>query len=189
MTGKRAFVRFDNAGNPQLFKSDQKVRIELAVPPSTNMPKVTGALHNIFLGPNEPLASFPAYWQVFFEKQNKGKASGQAKTTSAPQSRTWIANSRALRVAGKIVPPHATFTPDPSYDRTSRSYGAQGTTILWCVVNEQGAAEDIQIVKPLGMGLDERAVEAVAKWRFRPAMKDGKAVPVQINIQVNFRLN
>jgi TonB family protein len=46
----------------------------------------------------------------------------------------------------------------------------------------------IQVSRPLGLGLDEKAVEAVSKWRFKPAMKDGKPVPVTANIIVNFRL-
>jgi len=44
------------------------------------------------------------------------------------------------------------------------------------------------VARPLGMGLDEKAIEAVRTWRFEPAKKDGQPVPVQMNVEVSFRL-
>jgi TonB family protein len=46
----------------------------------------------------------------------------------------------------------------------------------------------MKVVRPLGMGLDQKALDAVKQWKFEPAMKDGKPVAVQINVEVNFRL-
>ncbi len=64
----------------------------------------------------------------------------------------------------------------------------QGTVSLALIVDAQGHARDIRVMRSLGMGLDEKAVEAVRKWRFQPGTKDGQAVAVQVNIEVNFRL-
>jgi TonB family protein len=55
-------------------------------------------------------------------------------------------------------------------------------------VDIDGNAKNIRVVRPLGMGLDEKAVEAVAKWRFKPGMKDGLPVAVKANVEVNFRM-
>jgi TonB family protein len=55
-------------------------------------------------------------------------------------------------------------------------------------VDENGKAVSIKVTKPLGLGLDQKAIEAVEKWRFKPGMKDGKAVPVIASVEVNFRL-
>ena len=55
-------------------------------------------------------------------------------------------------------------------------------------MNEKGAPTDIRVVKKLGLGLDEKAIESVTKWRFKPGMKDGKPVAVQATIEVAFRL-
>ena len=55
-------------------------------------------------------------------------------------------------------------------------------------VNEKGEPTEIRVVKKLGLGLDEKAIEAVQKWRFKPGMKDGKAVAVIATIEVSFRL-
>ena len=60
--------------------------------------------------------------------------------------------------------------------------------VLWLVVSPDGRPQQIRIQRSLGMGLDEKAIEAVKMWKFEPARKDGQAVPVMINVEVNFRL-
>ena len=60
--------------------------------------------------------------------------------------------------------------------------------MLSVVVDSEGHARNVKVVKSLGMGLDEKAIEAVEKWRFKPGMKDGHPVNVLATIQVNFRL-
>jgi len=77
---------------------------------------------------------------------------------------------------------------DPEYTEEARAAGQEGTVILAVVISEEGIARDIKVVRGLGQGLDAKAVDAVQRWRFRPAKKDGKAVPVAANIEVNFRL-
>ncbi len=59
--------------------------------------------------------------------------------------------------------------------------------MLQLVVTEKGRAGDIQVISPLGYGLDENAVAAIQKWEFMPGQKDGAAVPVRATIEVNFR--
>ena len=56
------------------------------------------------------------------------------------------------------------------------------------VVTPDGAAHGLRVVRSLGMGLDEKALEAVRQWRFEPARKDGKPVAVAVDVEVNFRL-
>ena len=60
--------------------------------------------------------------------------------------------------------------------------------VLMVVITLDGRATNIQVVKSPGLGLDEKAIEAVKNWKFEPAMKDGKPVAVQINVEVSFRL-
>ena len=56
------------------------------------------------------------------------------------------------------------------------------------IVDPNGTPQQVKVTRKLGMGLDEKAIEAVRKWKFEPAMKDGKPVAVQISVEVNFRL-
>ncbi|MGB8769208.1 MAG: energy transducer TonB [Candidatus Korobacteraceae bacterium] len=94
----------------------------------------------------------------------------------------------AYRVGGGVSAPKALYAPDPDYSEEARKAKYQGTVVLWLVVSADGKPQQIRVQRPLGMGLDEKAIEAVRQWRFEPAKKDGQPVPVMINVEVNFRL-
>jgi periplasmic protein TonB len=94
----------------------------------------------------------------------------------------------AYRVGGGVSAPKVLYDPDPEYSEEARKAKYQGTVVLWLVVSPDGHPQQIKVQRSLGMGLDEKAVEAVRQWRFEPAKKDGQAVPVMINVEVNFRL-
>lgn len=93
-----------------------------------------------------------------------------------------------FRVGGGVSAPRALFAPDPEYSEEARKSKYQGVVVLWLIVGPDGRPRDMKVVRPLGMGLDQKAIEAVRQWKFEPAMKDGKPVAVQINVEVNFRL-
>jgi protein TonB len=94
----------------------------------------------------------------------------------------------AYKVGGGVSAPKAIYAPDPEYSEEARKAKYQGTCVLWLVVGPDGRARDIRVARTLGLGLDEKAMEAVKTWKFEPAMKDGKPVAVQINVEVTFRL-
>src|SRR6202451_4568366 len=94
----------------------------------------------------------------------------------------------AFRVGGGVSAPKALDTPDPEYSEEARKAKYQGTCVLWLIVGPDGKPRDIAVARALGMGLDEKAIEAVRNWKFEPAMLNGKPVAVQINVEVNFRL-
>lgn len=92
------------------------------------------------------------------------------------------------RVGGGISAPTAVFSPDPDYTEEARRAKKQGTCVLWMIVDSNGHPRDIRVVRGLGFGLDEKALEAVRQWKFQPALKDGRPVDVQISVQVEFHL-
>ena len=92
------------------------------------------------------------------------------------------------RVGGGVSAPRVIYDPDPEYSEEARQAKYQGTVVLWIVIGADGRARDVRVSRALGMGLDQKAVEAVRSWRFQPAMKDGHPVAVQVNVEVNFRL-
>ncbi|HXW92586.1 MAG TPA: energy transducer TonB [Terriglobales bacterium] len=93
-----------------------------------------------------------------------------------------------FRVGGGVSAPRPVFTPDPEYSEEARKAKYQGTCVLWMIVGPDGKPRDIKVARTLGLGLDEKAIEAVKQWKFEPAMKDGQPVAVQINVEVSFRL-
>ncbi len=93
-----------------------------------------------------------------------------------------------FRVGGGVSQPAVIFKVDPEYSEEARKAKYSGTVMLAVIVDAEGHARDIHVVKSLGMGLDEKAIEAVEKWKFKPGMKGGQAVNVRATIEVNFRL-
>ena len=83
--------------------------------------------------------------------------------------------------------PRAIYSPDPDYTKEARALHQEGVSVLWLVIDDTGTPRTIRIVRPLGMGLDEQAVQAVSGWKFEPAKKDGQPVAVQINVEVEFK--
>src|SRR5579863_2575044 len=94
----------------------------------------------------------------------------------------------AYRPGGGVTNPVPIDRPEPQYSEEARKAKWQGAVLLSLVVDEHGKPIQIKVIRPLGLGLDEKAIEAVSKWTFKPGMKDGKAVPVQAQIEVTFRL-
>jgi TonB family protein len=80
------------------------------------------------------------------------------------------------------------YKVDPDYSEEALAARVSGDALLSVVVGENGQARDMKVINGLGFGLDEKAIEAVQKWRFRPGLKDGKPVAVRAQIEINFRL-
>ena len=91
-------------------------------------------------------------------------------------------------VGGDVSSPLLISKIQPEYTEDARRAKYSGIVHLAVVIDEHGVPVDIRIVNPLGLGLDEKAVEAVQRWRFRPGYKNGKPVKVRAAIDVNFRL-
>lgn len=93
------------------------------------------------------------------------------------------------QVGGRVAAPIPIYQPDAEFSDEARRAKYQGVCLLSLIVDAQGNPRNIRVVRALGMGLDEKAVEAVRKWKFKPAMKDGRTpVPVMITVQVDFHL-
>lgn len=89
---------------------------------------------------------------------------------------------------GGISSPKLIYAVDPEFSDEARRQKYQGVVVLSIIVDAQGNPQRIRVIRPLGMGLDEKAVEAVKQYKFKPAMEGSKPVPVEINIEVNFQL-
>lgn len=92
------------------------------------------------------------------------------------------------KIGGGVSSPQLLFKVEPEYSEEARKAKFQGTVLLYVEVDEKGLPRNIRVIRPLGLGLDQKAIEAVEKWKFSPGKKDGKPVAVQAQIEVNFRL-
>jgi TonB family protein len=92
------------------------------------------------------------------------------------------------RVGGGVTAPVLQYKKEPEYSEEARKAKYQGTVTLYVEVAPNGKAQNIKVLHSLGLGLDEKAIEAVKQWVFKPGMKDGKPVTVAASIEVNFRL-
>ena len=92
------------------------------------------------------------------------------------------------KVGGGVSAPRPLYSPDPEYSEEARKAKYQGTVTLWMIVGPDGHTHQIRVIRTLGLGLDEKAIEAVKEWRFEPAHRNGQAVAVEINVEVSFRL-
>jgi len=84
--------------------------------------------------------------------------------------------------------PRAIYAPEPEFSDEARKSKYQGEVTLLATIGADGRPKNLTVVRSLGMGLDEKALETVRTWRFDPAKKDGHPVAVQMNIIVNFHL-
>ena len=94
----------------------------------------------------------------------------------------------AYRVGGGVSAPKVVYDPDPEYSEEARKAKYQGVVVLGLVVGPDGRPRDMKVLRSLGLGLDEKAIEAVKNWRFEPSMKDGHPVRVEIAVEVEFHL-
>jgi TonB family protein len=133
---------------------------------------------NVMLAPaldDSVIATLPAYWQNYFATK-EGKARAQRVDASA------------LRPGGDVKPPHLLTVLDPASSDYAQKNNIAGMVFLQMVVDAQGRPGEVTIVRPIGFGLDERAVEAVEHAQFRPGTLNGKPVSEVVNLQVTFRI-
>ena len=92
--------------------------------------------------------------------------------------------------AGKqgVTVPQVIYNPEPSFSDEARKAKMQGSVLLLVVVGKDGHTYNIRVGQSLGMGLDEKAIEAVGRWRFKPATLNGQPVATQIAVEVDFHL-
>ena len=93
-----------------------------------------------------------------------------------------------FRVGGGVSAPLLIHKVEPEYTDEARAAKYQGTVSLYVEIGPDGTPTNIKVVRSLGLGLNEKAIECVKQWRFKPGMKDGRPVTVMATIEVNFRL-
>jgi len=89
---------------------------------------------------------------------------------------------------GSVIPAALIWKVEPEYSDEARRAKIQGTVLLYLEVDSEGRPCNISVRQSLGLGLDDRAIEAVKRWKFRPGRQNGKAIATAAIVEVNFRL-
>lgn len=118
--------------------------------------------------------------------QEKVPGAGAAQPPANLTQMTAICNEKTTQSC--VSPPQVIFHPGPEYSKEAREAKYQGTCIVGLIVEADGSTSHVTLISGLGKGLDEKAVDAVKTWKFKPATKDGKPVASQIAVEVDFHL-
>ena len=148
-----------------------------AVSPAHSAMVMNKALDNIFASDIDPRmkSHLPEFWQEYF--------------ISKSQHRQYMPSDAGIKVVSEgMTPPKVLNSIDPSSNEFAQKYGIAGMELLRTVVDASGKPQQMAIARPIGFGLDEKAVEAVKNSHFTPATLNGQPVPVVIDLVVTFRI-
>jgi hypothetical protein len=148
-----------------------------AVSPAHSAMVMNKALTTIFANDIDPvmMSHLPEYWQEYF--------------TSKSEHRQFMPKDASIKVVSEgMTPPRVMNSIDPSSNEYAQKYGIAGMELLRTVVDATGIPRQMAIERPIGFGLDEKAVEAIKNSHFRPATLNGQPVPVVVDLVVTFRI-
>jgi TonB family protein len=157
------------------------VEVELSHPLTTS-DEANDLLNRIFtFNETELVAAVPEYWRSFLQKQIS------APPLSASPAKPAKAKARRPYDWHGITPPQPlNAPPPPPLTGIAEKLGIGGTVALEVTIDESGKVQQPEIYRPVGFGLDEQAIATVTKWMFKPAINDGKPVPIKMIIEVDF---
>lgn len=178
-----------NVTAPQLIRVDHPL---LPEQPSIDIPK------NVHIPNNMPNLGMPNSPQVAMASQGQGNSGGFGAGNGGgigsgiggglgPGSGGDYGGG-VMSVGGGVSAPELIHSVQPEFTAEARAARYQGVVSIQLIVDSNGNPEDLQVVKHLGMGLDQMALQAVRQYKFRPAMYQGHPVPVRLVVDVNFHL-
>ena len=158
----------------------------IIVPPDVQLPNVNMPNYGDPLGKLGPLSNGPGSGGGIGSGSGGGVGSGKGGGFGPGEGGG--VGGGVYKVGGGVTAPVVIFKKDPEYSEEARKAKYQGTVLLAIEVSPDGRATNIRVVRSLGLGLDEKAMEAVKLWKFKPGYKGGQPVTVAATIEVNFRL-
>ena len=121
------------------------------------------------------MAAMPDFWKLYYQ-------AAAAHTDYRPKDATILRQGmvdQKASIIGKF---------EPQSNEFAQSIGIAGPALYHAVIGADGKATEVAVARPIGFGLDESAVDAIKKASFQPAIKDGKPVPVMLDLYVPFRI-
>jgi periplasmic protein TonB len=159
----------------------------IVVAPDIQLPKIDLAQYGIPNGVNGPASGGPGSGGGIGDGDGTGvgpsRGPGYGPGPGGGGATTGGGGAR-----GSLTPPAILSKTEPEYSEDARKARVQGTVVLYVVVDQRGQPQNIQLRQSLGLGLDERAMEAVSRWRFKPATANGRPISSPVLVEVFFRL-
>ena len=173
---------------PLLDHPKLAVENAVAVPPEIKLPDNSLPMIGLHESPNVTLMSGGQGTHAGIGTGSDGGVGPGHGPGWGPGSNGGAGNGPYTPGIGGVTQPVPIFTPDAEFSDEARRQKYEGVCEISVIIDAQGNPQNPRIVRRLGMGLDEKALEAVMKYRFKPAKKDGRPVAVRIAVLVNFRL-
>jgi len=182
-----------------------KVEIKLNQP-LNSFAQAQAILGKVFaLNKQDFLDSMPEFWRSYIAKNldfdpaqagalqytgtnsiHAGKsADANAKTSSQAENQL---DQAIFHVGKDVKAPKAMSTPEPEFSQAARYEKYQGVVVVSIVVDKDGSVANVNILRPLGLGLDEQAANQIKTWRFIPGTHNNQPVAIEMNIEVSFNL-
>jgi TonB family protein len=159
-------------------QDDEEMRLEIDAPPNGDYSQALDAI--LVDGLEGMVPALPGYWRRYAQKYFLQTTPTPPPVASQPQ--------QLKHVGGQVKAPVLIDAKEPSFNSSARAlkYGGNVLVNLW--VEQDGSPSHLSIVRAVGLGLDESALAAIQKYRFKPAMQDSKPVLVELNVSVNFNI-
>jgi TonB family protein len=124
----------------------------------------------------------------FLRTQGREDEAKLVARTAPPEPRQETLPAGVYRIADGTTAPKVLSKVEPEYTDAAKASGLEGTSIVSVEIWPDGRAHNPQVLRPLGLGLDENGIDAISQWQFDPGTKEGQAVKVLATIEINFRL-
>jgi TonB family protein len=171
---------------PQNLQPKLAMEPTIIAPPDVPLPQVNLPNYGDPLAKLGPLSNGPGSGAGIGSGSGGGVGSGKGGGLGPGEGGGF--GGGVFKVGGGVTAPTLLYKVEPEYSEEARKAKYQGTVVLYVEVDTTGRAVNPKVIRSLGLGLDEKAVEAVRKWKFKPGSKDGRPVTVIATIEVNFRL-
>jgi TonB family protein len=170
--------------NPQLpVEPAIAVRQEVKLPDNPSLPNI-----GVQKAPNVSLASYGPGTRAGMGTGSDGGDGPGKGPGYGPGFDGNVGGSLYKAGIGGVSNPFPIVSPEAEFSDEARRNKYEGICMISVIVDAHGYPQNPRVVQSLGMGLDEKAPEAVRRYRFKPALKDGKPVAAMITVEVNFRL-
>jgi TonB family protein len=170
--GRRSFLAFNaKIGKLEEHPTQERLRLEFA-----RSAAVEAGIDATLLSLEQAVKGLPPYWARLIT------GSPILETITDPETGETVPRaSEAQRLT-----PSAVRRVTPQYPPDLKEYAISGSIVLRVIIDERGKTRVVEIVTPVGFGLDQAAIDAVHQWEYRPAQQNGQPVKVYVRVQINF---